>query len=274
MARRSHLLIILAAVSLLLTACRERGKTPDDLPTRIPSFEAVATSTFMTQNAPPPGFRETLAFARIDDNLPTLPNWRYEVLLQFDGVFSRTPRQVSASSKATVWYNQLGQQRRVVLEGAGELFGLASDTLLEGVRLGGDTFLVRDHVCAGQGGEQTAVLADLSAGDLIGGVQNATPDGHRAVINGQDVWRYTFTLDDLTLPQIQTGADSLIVMTGGEMWVAPEHHAVIRFYVNLDVQNILLRLVDSSLPLTGTLILRYDLYDIGIDPNITLPYGC
>jgi hypothetical protein len=268
------LLIILPLVVVTLAACRDRGTTPDEIPTRIPSVEMLATSEFMTENAPPPGFRESVAFPQIDDQLTGLPSWRYESVMQFDGVFARTPREVDASASADVWYAQLGRKRRVVVEGAGALFGQAGDTALEGVRLSDDTYLVRDHVCVATGSEQATLVADLRAGDLIGGVTHATPTGRRATINGQAVWHYAFTLDDLTLPQVQQNDDSVVTLIGGELWVAPEQNAVIRFYANLDVENVVLRLVDNTLPLTGTLILRYDLYDIGVDPNITQPFGC
>ena len=48
--------------------------------------------------------------------------------------------------------------------------------------------------------------------------------------------------------------------------------AVVRFYVNLDVENAFI--FDRQLPVTGQVILRYDLYDIGVVPNITVPFGC
>lgn len=257
---------------LLLAACRPRGETVDDIPTRIPSIESLATSQAMTQNAPPEGFRDSVSFPQIDAGLVVLSNWRYEVLLEFDGTFAGTAREVRASSQAGVWYNQLGQQRRTVVSGSGELFAGEAGTVLEGVRLGTDTFLVRDVVCLGDAGGDAATAADLRASDLIGGVNQAVPEGVRARINGQDVWRYAFTLADLNLPQIQTGDGSNITLLGGELWVAPAHDAVIRYYLNLDVENALI--FASAAPVTGTVIVRYDLHDIGIDPNISQPFGC
>jgi hypothetical protein len=116
------------------------------------------------------------------------------------------------------------------------------------------------------------VAADLGAGNLIGGVNQAIPDGVKAVINGEQVWRYAFTVNDLNLPQIQTGDSGRITGMTGEMWMAPERDAVIRFYLNLDVENAII--FQSALPVTGQIIIRYDLYDIGVDPNITQPFGC
>jgi hypothetical protein len=188
-------MLALLCVVILLAACRDRGKTPEDLPTRVPPADVLATSQVLTENAPPPGFRDTVSFPQIDDNLPELTNWRYESLMNFDGVFSRTPREVDAETRVNVWYNRQGRQRRVVVEGEGELFGQAEPTELEGVRLGEDTFLVRDNACLGDAGGQAATVADLRAGDQIGGVANAVPAGAKATINGEEVWQYTFTVE-------------------------------------------------------------------------------
>jgi hypothetical protein len=58
----------------------------------------------------------------------------------------------------------------------------------------------------------------------------------------------------------------------GEIWVAPEHNVVVRFYVTLNVQNAIV--FDRQLPVTGQVIIRYDLFDIGVVPNISIPFGC
>jgi hypothetical protein len=61
-------------------------------------------------------------------------------------------------------------------------------------------------------------------------------------------------------------------LTGGEIWVAPALKAAVRFYVNLDVDNAII--FDRQIPVSGQVILRYDLYDVGVIPNITVPFGC
>jgi hypothetical protein len=268
--------ILLAFLALVFAslACNQQGQTTEDIPTLIPSIAILETSTFMTANAPPPGHREAQSFPLTDDNLATLENWHYEAILNFDGVFSYTPREVDASITANVWFNQPGNQRRVVTVIEGELLEQEENLTLEGVRLGNDTFLLRDNVCLGSVEGQAALVADLRIGDLIGGINNAIPDGHQATINGQEVWNYNFTTDDLNLPQFQLGDDSKIVMMDGELWISPQHNAVVRFYVNLDVENVRMELFGNSLPLTGLLIIRYDLYDVGVNPNITQPFGC
>lgn len=262
------------ALALLLTlaACQERGRTPQDFPTRVPSVDALATAQVLTQNAPPEGFRESVAFPQIDANLPLLSAWHYEVLLQFDGVFAQTPRRAEAFTRASVWYRQLGNHRRVLLESGGDLVEGEGITALEGVRLGDDTFLVRDGLCLPAADASAA--ADLRAGDLIGGVRVALPAGVRATINGEAVWRYDFTVDDLLLPQVRLGDNGRITAMSGELWIAPEHNAVVRYYVNLDVENVVLTLFEDALPVSGQLILRYDLFEVGTDPNITQPFGC
>ncbi len=266
-------LMWLLLVMLTLAACQERGRTPQDLSTRVPSVDALATAEMLTQNAPPEGFRESVAFPQVDANLPLLAAWHYEVLLQFDGVFAQTSRRAEAFTRASVWYRQLGNQRRVVLESGGDLVEGEAVTMLEGVRLGEDTYLVRDNLCRQADADETTA-ADLRAGDLIGGVRVAVPSGVRATINGEAVWRYEFTVDDLLLPQVRLGDNGRITAMTGELWVAPQHDAVVRFYVNLDVENVALTLFEDTPPVSGQLVLRYDLYDVGTDPNISQPFGC
>jgi hypothetical protein len=94
----------------------------------------------------------------------------------------------------------------------------------------------------------------------------------RATLNGEEAWQYTFTASDLNLPSIRLSDEGQLILNGGELWVAPEHNAVVRFHVNLEVTNAIL--FDRALPVTGQVIIRYDLYDIGVAPNITVPFGC
>ena len=117
---------------------------------------------------------------------------------------------------------------------------------------------------------QTA--ADLRAGDLVGGVKTATPGGRKAVINGQDVYLYTFTQDDLVLSSIRPADGGSVTLESGELWIAPTENAAVRFYLNLNVNNVIL--FDRQLPVSGLVRLRYDLYDVGTAFNITVPFGC
>ncbi len=269
--------LILMLCCLGLAACNRSQNTPI-VPTRITSVSAMATEITLTENAPPEGYREFVAFPQIDANLPDLSNWRYEMTLEFDGVFSGTPRPAQGRIRAQVWYNQFGTQRRVIIETSGALFGSDDDriALREAVRLGPDAYLVENNTCAAAGSGEPAIAADLQVSQLIGGVNRAVPMGVKAVINGEEVWRYDFAPDALLQPYLRLGGTARIVSQNSELWVAPSRNAVIRFWVTMNIENAVLfeNLIENALPISGEIILRYDVYQIGIDPNITQPFGC
>ncbi len=266
---------IVMLILFVLVGCTGRGQTPADLPTRIPSVDALATADMQTRNAPPVPFNNGVTFPMIDDNLPLLTNWRYEASLRFVGAFANTSRAVEFEAGLQVWFNQLGNQRRTVISGVGELFGEADGAVLEGVRLGQRAFIVRQNNCLTDSQDELAPLvADLRAGELLGGVNFATPGASRGVMNGEEAWLFDITVDQLVLPQVQLIEGGKIEISSSELWIAPSRNAVIRYYVNLDVENVLITLFDSALPLTGQLFLRYDLNGIGENPNITTPTGC
>lgn len=272
---KSHLIYTILLVGLILMGCTGRGQTTADLPTRIPSVDALATADMQTRNAPPVPFNNGVTFPMIDDNLPLLTNWRYEATLRFVGVFANTSRTVEFEAGLQAWFNQLGNQRRTLITGVGELFGEADGAVLEGVRLGQRTFIVRQNTCLNDAQDELApIVADLRAGELLGGVNFATPGASKGVMNGEDSWRFDITADQLILPQVQVLEGGRITIATSELWVAPSRNAVMRYYVNLDVENVLITLFDSALPLTGQLFLRYDLNGIGENPNITTPTGC
>lgn len=266
--------VAMCALLALLAACNpQRGQRLEDIPTAISidSLQDAATAQVMTQNAPPEGWREAVSFPEIDAGLTTLAGWRYIVTLGFDGALTQTGQQTSATARAEVWFNQLGTARRVIVETVGELIGQEENNAFEAVRLGPDAFLVRADGCI-SGGPDAASAADLRAGALVGGAQTATPTGRRATLNGADAWEYAFESQALNLPAIRLQPGGRLTVTGGELWVAPAYSAAVRFYVNLDVENAVI--FDRELPVTGQVILRYDLYDVGTVPNITVPFGC
>ncbi len=277
--RSRILLFALLIVLVFVTAACDRDEidSPEDIPTRA-SLDALASAIPLTQNAPPAPYNlPVTTFERVDNRLNELAGWRYTVLLQFNGVFARTPREANASAQAEVWFNQLASARRITFSTIGELFsGDAADGLqYEAVRLGRDAFLVRDNACsADMNGElgDAAAAADLGAGSLIGGVRRAEAAGRRATINGQDVYAYQFAPEDLTLPAIRLAEGGRQTVTSSELWIAPAANAVVRFYVNLDVENVIL--LDSQLPVTGQVVIRYDLFDVGEAFNISVPFGC
>jgi hypothetical protein len=262
---------LLGLLLLLLAGCVMRGQQLEDLPTQA-AINDLATAVYLTENAPPEGFRDSISFPEVDAGLTELAGWRYQVLLEFDGVFARTPRQTTWNANAEVWFNQLGTARRVTFSTSGDLTGQPEDTQYEAVRLGPDAFLVRDSTCLSNAEQDAQTAADLRAGELVGGVTHATPTSLRATLNGEEAWQYTFTASDLSLPSIRLSDEGQLILNGGELWVAPEHNAVVRFHVNLEVTNAII--FDRALPVTGQVIIRYDLYDIGVAPNITVPFGC
>jgi hypothetical protein len=256
---------------LVLSACTgRRGQGVEGLPT-LAEPESAMTAAFMTENAPPPGFRDALSFPDIDAGLQHIAGWRYLVTLEFDGVFVESPQHTTASASAEVWFNQVGSARRLLVETTGELIGQTENNSFEAVRMGPDAFLIRDGVCLSNAGDDAARAADLRAGLLVGGVNNAVPTGKRAILNGVEAWEYRFEASDLVLPAIQIEDPSTMQATG-ELWVAPSHNVVVRFYVNLNVENAYI--FDRELPVNGQVLLRYDLHDVGEVPNITVPFGC
>jgi hypothetical protein len=264
--------LILALTALIVAACTtQRGLQPDDIPTRA-SLDSLSTGVPLTENAPPAPFAGTVtSFNSVDNGLAALSGWRYTVQLDFDGVFADTPREAKASAHAEVSFNQLGSARRVLVNSSGELIGQTEDTSFEAVRLGPDNFLVQNGACStGSAAAETA--AGLGAGQLVGGVTRADPGGRRATINGEDVYLFTFAQSDLLLPSIRIGDNGSVNMTSGEMWISPTREAVVRFYLNLDVTNVVI--FDRQLPVSGQVRMRYDLYDVGSEFNITTPFGC
>lgn len=271
----TRLFTLCIVLLMLVTACRERGLTLDDIPTPM-SIDARATEVILTQHAPPPEFGE-VAFPQIDLNLPDLSGWQYSVDIEFDGVFTQVDRKAYGRVKADVWYNQIASARRVIFSTEGDLLGLDKPSEYESVKLGPDTFLIQDSACLSNAEEFADVAASVGAGSLVGGLNNAQASGlPKQIINDQTVWRYAVNFDQLNLPQLTLNADSRILAFNGELWVAPEHDAVIRYYMTVDVENaqVFTGILSTSLPVTGRLIVRYDLFDIGVQPNISVPFGC
>jgi hypothetical protein len=268
-AGRVLLRLVMATVAGALISGCTRGQQLGDIPTQA-AFDSLATAQYFTENAPPPGFRESVSFPEVDANQNAMIGGHYVVQLEFNGVFARTPRQTTAHASAEVWFNQVGSSRRVVVQITGEMLG-RQDKNFEAVRLGPDPFLVQDNQCLTKG-DDANTAADLRAGTLVGGVTRATPTGRHATVNGEDSWEYIFTTPDLNLPSIHLADDGSVSMTSGELWVAPSQDAVVRFYVNLDVTNAII--FDRQLPVTGQVIIRYDLSDAGKTTNITVPFGC
>ncbi len=193
------------------------------------------------------------------------------MFFSFDGVFARTPRETGASTQATVSYNQVASAKRVQATIDVDLEDTSEPILFEGVRHGIDTFLVRDERCTSNTSE-TEFLADLSAESILGGVQNAVSVARRERINGEEVWLYSFLLEDMVIPNVRVTETGRILSMIGELWVAPEHNVVVRYNVTMEVENAMI--FDQELPISGTVSMQYNLFDIGVVPNISVPNGC
>jgi len=262
--------IVYGVVMLCLAACNSRPFVPALLPTTA-SLDTEATALMQTKNAPPEGF-STVSFPRVDQTLIKLSGWHYEALLVFEGIYARTTRPVAARADLQVWYDQVGSARRAAATLETDLDAATPPIAYEGVRLGPDTFLVRDGKCERASSAEAKTAVELTAGDILGGIQTAQSLGEKAIVNNAQVWRYGLLPDTIVLPAVGQGADSRFSNLRGELWVSPQANAVMRYYLTVDVENV--TLFSSPLPVTGTLTLQYDLYDVGHVPNISVPFGC
>lgn len=259
----------------LLVGCQARLDI-DDLPTPF-NPDAAATAQYLTENAPPPGHRSPIDLTDITLGTRLLSGWRYTMFIGFEGLFAGTPRTTTGRVSATVWFNQLATSRRVLLETQGDLLEHIEPIGYEGVRIGRDAFLVTDNACQTNATGAAETIADFTASSLIGGVRQAIPQSQPATINGQRVWRYEFAPESVIVPSIQLAEGGRVTLSSGELWFAPEHDVVIRYYVNLDVENaIVFGSVENEnrLPVSGRVVIQYDLLDIGEVPNISIPFGC
>lgn len=278
--------MVLLVLGIGLAGCQsQRGLLPADVPTPA-DLDALATALPLTQYAPPaPYTAGTDDFARIDAGLAALPGWRAVGQVQFTGVYADDVTPAVAEVRIEINFNQVASARRITFASTGDLLaGEDADapTGYEAVRLGPDAFVVRDGQCFS--GENAATAADLGAGDLVGGVTQALPVGRpSAVINGEMVFPFvpvasSSTGDPAGLPAglilpvltIQPGGE--VRLDSAELWIAPERRVVVRYYANLTVANV--RLFDQERAVSGTLVLRYDVYDLGTAFNLTVPFGC
>jgi hypothetical protein len=273
-------LVSLLVVGLFfLAACTSSNDEGDLVVPTLASLETIPTAIFLTENAPPPGFG-TLALDPIERGLAAHPGWTYTVTGSFDGVFEATGEPAAGAISVQVQGNELGQARRVVLEIEGRAF-LPGDALLrlEGVRVSNDYYTVDvNGRCSTNGDEQpgSMAIADLSAGQVIGGVAQALPTGHRQTLDELPAWQYTFVPTDAHLPAIHPGTDGVVTLAA-DLWFAPEIDAVLRYEVTAQVSGVHLLYADrAAFTVSGTLVLHYalDVAALGSLPNISVPHGC
>jgi hypothetical protein len=272
-------LVGIILIAITLAGCTSSRSDSGAVPT-VASLDTLPTAMFLTENAPPPGFG-VVDFDPIDGRLSEHQGWTYTVTGSFEGTFDDSGQPAQGQVNVQVESNEPGQQRRVVLEVQGSAFLQDAALLrLEGVRWSNDYYLVdvNGRCTVDQGGQMGgSAIADLSAGQLIGGVKQATPTGHRMEIEGIPAWQYTFTREAMRMPAIHPGPNSTITL-GADLWIAPQYNAVLTYEVQATVQHVHILWVDQTAasPVSGTLSLRYELNVSQLDvlPNISIPHGC
>ncbi|GAB1421653.1 hypothetical protein MASR2M15_18340 [Anaerolineales bacterium] len=268
---RSFLLtLLLCSVTCLAVACRSNIQNLADLPTPV-DLTIAATDVVLTQNAPPPGFNQ-LHLPLINDGVNALTSWQSETLLRFQGYVTGTPREITATIQLAEAYDLVASARSVKVSSEGDLFVDNNTFAYEAVQLGPDYYVVNDERCFQPTLEDGERALNLNAGSLIGGLVEALPAGQQATINNEVAFLYKSRVEDVRLGIVNLGEGGQIISLAGDLWYAPEHKATIRYYANVVVDNV--RLFGSTLPLSGTLTIRYDLNEIGVFPNINVPYGC
>jgi hypothetical protein len=266
-----RLAVCLAAcltVCLLASGCLA---TPMPIPTTS-SIEMGQTAQYLTKNAPPAGFESGVQFPRIDLNLSNLSNWRYVVSLSFDGVYSGTQDKAQGAISAEVFSNELAGERRVLLKASGTVFGPVERNR-EAVRISNDYYLVDENkVCTKVTESNDKKVADLSAGDLVGGIKKAIPVGQKKTTENKiDIWEYTFAPSDVVLPALQLSEGGKFTIAAGDLWVAPSARAVYEYTITLNVDNAILQ---GDRQLTGSVRATYQLVETGVPYNISIPNGC
>lgn len=278
MSKRGHfyaLLITLLISVMLLAACdRLLGDEDIVLPTQASlDFDQYQTAIVFTQNAPPTGF-ETVAFPQIDDNLITTVYSRFEINLYLEnGYYSDTGEPVGQGyMRLRVWNDEFNVARHLQMEFLGDVFA-GSSSNLDIVRISNDYYMVDVNGVCITDPSVIAEIANLNAGQLIGGFEFAQPTGRQDTVNGIEVWQYGFDPQYVNRPAVELLADtSAVDLLTGEVWVSPQYNVVVRYGIEMNVHRV--RLLFGDREVTGRLRFQYDVFDIGVPPNISIPNGC
>jgi hypothetical protein len=277
--RRSAFTAGIAGLIVVLAACGSSTRGDVVVPT-MASLDTLPTAAFLTANAPPSGY-SVIQVNPIDRQLSERLGWGYTISGSFEGTFDDSGDAATGSLNAEVQANELGQTRRVVLSVGGTAFLPEGPTLkLEGVRWINDSYTVdvNGGCTLDTGDQRTGVyIADLSAGQIIGGVAQATPTGFQREIDGVPTWQYGFALGDVNVPALRSTADSAVALQA-DLWFSPYYNAVLHYEVTATVAHVRLLWAnaDTTSTVSGTLHLTYDLDVAAIDsqPNISIPNGC
>jgi len=274
--RRVYILGWIVIIVLSLAGCTS-PESDEPVPTMV-DLTRLPTERFLRENAPPAGW-ESLALDPIDRLLPQHhQSWTYTITGSFEGTYSDTGEPAAGEFEAVVQVNEVGQAQRVLLSAEGDAF-LSNEVLLklEGVRFSNDYYVVDINGRCSHDETSGTAVADLGAGQLIGGVGRAVYTGHRQEIEGHPVWLYTFTPGDVRLPAIHRTPDSVVALAA-DLWAAPDLNAVLLYTVTASVERVTLLWADQAEPklVSGTLYLRYELSipDLNVPPNISIPNGC
>lgn len=257
-----------------LAACSTLEQDPP-VPT-VANINTLPTAIFLTENAPPPGFN-LIHVDPVDANLAAHRGWAYTITGTFTGTVDDSGEPATGAVDVRVKANQLGQTRHVILEAQGSAF-LNNEALLrlEGVRWSNDYYVVDVNGRCTQDQASGTAIADLGAHQIIGGVSEAIPTGHRREIGGLEAWQYTFAPSAVRLPALHRTPASTTTI-GADLWFAPAVNAVLVYEINVEVAHVHLLWADQTAsPVSGTLYMRYELAIDQLDtlPNISIPHGC
>lgn len=259
-----------------LTAC---GLNNDDvvIPTEA-SVDQFATETFLTANAPPQS-ADIVYFPQIDQGIESTVYARYVVDISFNGVYSDSREPVESTMRVEVWLDEFNARRsvKIIFEG-GDVFQ-GSGGNLDAVRINNNYYMVNPNGVCRTTPEEVQAIANLTAGQLIGGVQEAYTSWKQVEINNQRVWSYSFGAEMLNPPAIQilNPETGVVDPVSGELWVTFDEAnqlppIVIRYTVEMNVHRAVL--LFGNREVTGQMRYEYQVYDIGVPPPISIPNGC
>lgn len=275
--RKFHLYGLISTIliaSVLLAACDQI--LGEDEPVIIPTvadmdFNQFQTALVFTANAPPTGF-DTIAFPEVDDNLITTVYSRFEINVYFDGYDSNTAEALNGYMRLQSWNDEQHVSRQVKIEFVNDVFSGGSSNL-DIVRISNDYYMLDANGICTYDPALIGDIANLRAGQLIGGIQFAQPTGRKEVVNNLMAWQYGFDPQFVNGPAVEFAEEtSVFDLLTGEIWVNPEHNIVLRYAIEMNVHKA--RLLFGNREVTGRLRYQYDVHDIGIQPNISIPNGC
>ena len=267
------LIATILLVSMILAACDTiLGDDAEPSPTIFDqSFEEYQTSLPYTLNAPTPGF-ESVSFPEIDDNLPSISYSKFEVTVTFDGFYTDTSEPVNGFMKLTAWNDEFTEARQIQIEFLGDVFsGGASN--LDVVRIVNQYYMINPNgVCITDAG-QVSELANIRAGQLLGGIEFAQPTSNVEEIDGIQAWQYGFDEQFINPPAIQFESENdEIDYLSGAVWVSPEYNIVMRYTVEMNVHRAIL--LSGERPVTGRMRYQYDVDILDEPPSISIPNQC